>query len=223
MDESEAMRRLFAITTGRMAPESFREEVYAKLAYYRMEDLLSSVYPALVEHLGEARWRRNVRDFLRHGVRSPVVWRVSGEFRRYMQTRSADAKSRAILSYGWQTLRLSFLEPKRCTPIKTIAWHRPYRRGRRTLLATFHYDPLQNFDAVSGGVHLLLFAQEGQESGIVKLTPFLAALLRGLNGRSHLDRCLRICAKRFAVSYRDAKTISTPLLLDWQAKGIIET
>lgn len=105
---------------GQPAPggvEDRRMQIYRKLFFRNVENLLSSNFPVLRRIHGGTRWRRLVRDFYaEHRAHTPLFPELAKEFLRYLQDgrgqRDGDPPFLLELAhYEWVELALS-LDPR---------------------------------------------------------------------------------------------------------------
>lgn len=91
--------------------EDRRLAIYRDLFFNNIEGLLSGNFPVIRKTLGEARWRRLVREFYaRHRSQTPLFAEIGREFTRFLQQRPASTDDPGWLAemahYEWVELGL---------------------------------------------------------------------------------------------------------------------
>jgi hypothetical protein len=91
-------------------------EIYRRLFFNNVSQLLARTFPILCRVLGKARWEELVRDyFSRHEAHTPLFLEMPREFLRYLETERGEVEgdfpfTYELAHYEWVELALSIEE-----------------------------------------------------------------------------------------------------------------
>ncbi|MGE4295563.1 MAG: putative DNA-binding domain-containing protein [Campylobacterales bacterium] len=213
----------FAVVMGGKKPASEREGVYHLLAYHRYDEVLSGAFARFKAQLDETVWEELVRNFMTHGARSPLIWQMPNEFRRWVLKGDANLKwwpwAKAMLWFEWQEINLMMKQP-----VKRAARFDP---AKPTALAPTAKAKKLDYRVYAGEL------DEPQQCGAVvflnpktlmveflEITPFMADFLKRLKKPVLLDDALKAACKKHKLDPAEvAPVILKAYRIFWQ-KGI---
>ena len=204
-------------------------EVYTELIYYRFLDVFEKAYPRFKKMVSDETFDVLIYEFLKVGAKTPILWRVSGEFKNFLK-----GNKTLELPFLADLLEFEFLEiemyMQKYEEMKKQAFslESRYTFSSTCHVRTFSY-PVHNpqFDSEPKSfkkgefVVLFYYDEEKQEVLYEEISPFVAEFLKLQNGTKSLMQLIDEQATTYEIESSELLEVLVTLLEHFVDKKIL--
>lgn len=219
-----------AITSPKTSTEETPQiDVYRELVYYRFLEVFEKAYPRFVKMITKEQLTTLIYDFLKVGARTPILWKVSGEFQEFVvQNNTLEIPFVAdLLAFEFLEVQMYMREYSSLTK-REFSLEECYTLSTEIELRHFTY-PIHHpdFDAnptafQAGEFSLLFFYSEENEAILCEeISPFVEEFLLSLDIQTPLLTQVEQVASEYEIQTQELLEILSPLLESFCERGII--
>jgi len=226
--EQSVQRRFTDIISGRGIESASRHhKVYNRLLFYRFEEVIENAFARLRPLVEPHEWNSLIAGFIQHGGRSPYIWQLPNEFRKYAADKIALPFARDLLWFEWIEIELMMQKPRE-QQAKTLRWNRPATLSPTARIKKLAY-PVHDKGsdaslptAQKAAYPLLVYLEpETHRVMFLEITPFMYKVLKSLKKKTTPKEAVRLVAKAYGEKSGEVSEIIRPVLERFYALGIL--
>jgi hypothetical protein len=226
--EQNVQRRFIDIISGRGIENASRHhKIYNRLLFYRFEEVIENAYARLKPFVDKHEWNNLITGFILHGARSPYIWQVPDEFRKYAANKIALPFAADLLWFEWIEIELMMQKPA-LQPDAKLRWDRPATLSPTARIKQLRYPVHQKNDdtalakAKKGKYPLLVYLEpETNRVMFLEITPFMYKVLKRLKKGTSPKEAVKTVAAAYGEKKSDVTAIIRPVLEGFYALGIL--
>ncbi len=204
-------------------------EVYTELVYYRFLEVFEKAYPRFKKMVSEETFDRLIYEFLKVGAKTPILWRVSGEFKAFLIE-----KNDLDMPYLADLLEFEFLEiemfmQKYSDHTKSsFSLQKSYAFSKEANIRHFSYpvhhpDFDSNPEAFESGEFTILFYYNAKSEEVLyeEITPFIEEFLLSLTPNLSTMQSIEKIAEVYEIENEELLEILLPILEHFHGENIL--
>lgn len=206
---------------------SKQHRVYNRLLFYRFEEVIENAFFRLKALVDPHEWNSLITEFIRHGARTPYIWQLPDEFRRYAAPKISLPFAKDMLWYEWIEIELMMQKPALQTN-KKLRWDHPAALSPTARIKRLRYPVYDKSDdtalaaAKKGTYPVLVYLEAGSNRVMyLAITPFMYKVLKSFKKGAIPKESVKQAAKSYGQKNKEVTEIIRPVLERFFAMGIL--
>ena len=204
-------------------------EVYSELIYYRFLEVFQKAFPRFKKMISEEKFDTLIYEFLKIGAKTPIFWRVAGEFKSFLSaSNDLDMPYLSdLLEFEFLEIEMFMHEYQEFKPTH-FSLENSYCLSSEIELRCFSYaihnpefdtNP-NNFEM---GEYRIIFHYDDSVTEVLyeEITPFVHEFLLTLTSSFSLYKHIKITSQKYEIELDELLEILTPILVHFHSQNII--
>lgn len=226
--EVTIQRRFTDIISGKRIENASRHhKVYNQLLFYRFEEVIENAYFRLKALMDRHEWNTLITGFIQHGAKSPYIWQVPDEFRKYAAKKISLPFAKELLWFEWIEIELMMQKPAEQAD-KKLRWDHPVSLSSTARIKRLTYpvhdkrDDKKLLKTKKGEYPVLVYLEmETNRVMFMELTPFMYKVLKKFKKGTAPKTAVKEVAKAYGEKQGEVTEIIRPVLNEFFAMGIL--
>ena len=226
-DDQTILRGFTDAITGNAPAASKPLQIYEKLLRYRFEEVIDNAFERLKPFYDTPTWRGMIRELIAEGGESPYIWHLPDTFRLRLNERETRPYVHELFWFEWMDIALA-KAPRTVSKEAALNPARPHRLSPTAAIRILAYpvhrrEHDETLERLPPGEHpLLLFRHPHDHQVLVtEITPFMHAVLEGLDGERTLDEAILRVARAYGEEEAEVREVILPALEEMFALEIL--
>ncbi len=204
-------------------------EIYTELIYYRFLEVFEKAYPRFKKMVSEETFDKLIYDFLKVGAKTPILWRVSGEFKDFLShNNDLDMPFLAdLLEFEFLEIEM-FMQKYDAHTKSAFSLQKSYTLSKEANIRHFSYpvhhpDFDANPEAFECGEFTVLFYynEKSEEVLYEEITPFIEEFLLSLSPNLSMMQSIEKMAEVYEIEKDELLEILLPVLEHFHDENIL--
>jgi len=204
-------------------------EVYTELVYYRFLEVFEKAYPRFKKMVSEETFDKLIYDFLKVGAKTPILWRVSGEFKDFLSHNNDLDMPFLTDLLEFEFLEIEMFMQKYSEHTKSLfSLKKSYAFSKEANIRDFSYpvhhpDFDVNPEAFECGEFTVLFYYNAKREEVLyeEITPFIEEFLHSLTPDVSMMQSIKKMAEVYEVGNEELLEILLPVLEHLHGEDIL--